>query len=147
MSDSTVPRATDPAHRPRVLVSNRQSEPIDEPGLAALAEQVLAGEGLTDTELSLSFVHAAEMAELHERFMHEAWPTDVLSFPLNEDGLLGDVVVCTDQASKNNPDLESELRLLVAHGILHLLGHDHEENEDRARMWALQERYSGVRAP
>ena len=146
MSDSTVPKRTDQASGPRVLVSNRQSGPIDEAGLIALAEDVLAGEGVTDVELSLSFVGSPEMADLHERYMHEVGPTDVLSFPLHEDGLLGDVVVCPDQAGKNNADVESELRLLVTHGVLHLLGHDHEDEGDRARMWAMQERYSGVRA-
>ena len=47
---------------------------------------------------------------------------------------------------RNNPDLEAETRLLLVHGILHLLGYDHEEDAERAEMWARQERYSGVRA-
>jgi probable rRNA maturation factor len=143
MSDSTVPK---PTGAPRVLVSNRQSRRVDEGGLAALAEATLAGEGVDGSELSLSFVESEEMADLHQRFMHEPGPTDVLSFPLGEDGLLGDVVVCPEEAGKNNPDMESELRLLVVHGVLHLLGHDHEDVGERAAMWALQERYSGVRA-
>jgi probable rRNA maturation factor len=71
-----------------------------------------------------------------------------LSFPLGEDGLLGDVVVCPSEARRNNPDDPSaELRLLVTHGVLHLLGYDHEEEEDRREMWVRQERYSGVSAP
>jgi probable rRNA maturation factor len=144
MSDATVPK---PTGVPRVLVSNRQSRPIAEEDLAALAKATLAGEGVADTELSLSFVDADEMADLHQRFMHEPGPTDVLSFPLGEDGLLGDVVVCPAEAGKNNPDVESELKLLVVHGVLHLLGHDHEDQAERAAMWALQERYSGVGAP
>ena len=49
-------------------------------------------------------------------------------------------------AARNHPDdPASELRLLLVHGILHLLGHDHMERADRASMWARQERYSGVR--
>ena len=62
--------------------------------------------------------------------------------------LLGDVVVAPSVAATNNPDApEDELRLLVVHGILHLLGYDHEEDGARTRMWERQERYSGVRAP
>jgi probable rRNA maturation factor len=80
--------------------------------------------------------------------MGEEGPTDVLSFPLDEDGLLGDVVVCPAVAARANLDApEAELRLLVVHGVLHLLGFDHEEDGERAEMWARQERYSGVTIP
>ncbi|HXF37151.1 MAG TPA: rRNA maturation RNase YbeY [Actinomycetota bacterium] len=48
-------------------------------------------------------------------------------------------------ARRRNPDLAAELRLLLVHGVLHLLGYDHEGEEERAEMWARQERYSGVR--
>ena len=62
--------------------------------------------------------------------------------------LLGDVVIAPAEAARNNPDDPvAELRLLLVHGILHLLGYDHEEDGARARMWERQERYSGVRAP
>jgi probable rRNA maturation factor len=81
----------------------------------------------------------------------------VLSFPLDDvdeangrDGVrvLGDVVVAPTEATRNNPDdPASELRLLLVHGILHLVGYDHEEDGARIRMWERQERYSGVRAP
>jgi len=142
---------------PRVLISDRQGAGLDEDGLRALAIDTLRGEGVDRAELSLSFVDEAEIAELHERFMDEPGPTDVLSFPLDDvdeaegpDGvrLLGDVVVAPSVAATNNPDApEDELRLLVVHGILHLLGYDHEEDGARTRMWERQERYSGVRAP
>ena len=133
---------------PVVLVSNRQEDPVDTEALASVAADVLTGEGRGDVELSLSFVSEDEIADLHVRYMDEAGPTDVLSFPLDEDGLLGDVVVCPVVAARNNPaDPSGELRLLVAHGVLHLLGHDHEDEAERAQMWAMQERYSGVRSP
>ena len=138
---------------PRILISDRQDLPVDAPALAELARETLREEGLHQAELSLSFVADTEIADLHERFMHEPGPTDVLSFPLDdvdEDGtrILGDVVVAPAVAAGNNPDDPAgELRLLVVHGILHLLGYDHEEDGARTRMWERQERYSGVRAP
>jgi probable rRNA maturation factor len=136
--------------RPEVLVSNRQGRQIDEAGLCGLAADVLRHEGLEGVELSLSFVTPEEMTELHVRYMGKEGPTDVLSFPMDEPGgestLVGDVVVCPDYAvvAKGEGALESEMRLLVVHGTLHLLGYDHESDDERERMWARQERYSGV---
>jgi len=127
-----------------VLVSNRQDLPLDEPSLASLAGRTLAAEGRPQVELSLSFVGPEEMGDLHARYLGEPGPTDVLSFPLDEDGLLGDVVVCPAEARRNNPDLEAELRLLVVHGTLHLLGYDHEEERERSAMWAKQEAYAAA---
>jgi probable rRNA maturation factor len=133
---------------PAVLVSDRQSERVDTAALARLAADVLTAEGRGDAELSLSFVGEDEMAELHVRYMGEPGPTDVLSFPLDEDGLIGDVVVCPTVAARSNPgERQGELRLLVVHGVLHLLGYDHEEDRERAAMWERQERYSGVTIP
>ena len=58
------------------------------------------------------------------------------------------MVICPAVAARNNPDdPAAELRLLLVHGMLHLLGHDHEDADEKAAMWAQQERYSGVTAP
>jgi probable rRNA maturation factor len=127
-----------------VLVSNRQPIGVEESQLVTVAERTLAGEGRVEGELSLSLVTPEEMTDLHVTYMGEEGPTDVLSFPLDEDGLLGDVVVCPAEAARNNADLAAELRLLVAHGVLHLLGFDHQEEEARRVMWAKQETYSRV---
>jgi probable rRNA maturation factor len=142
-----------PVPGPAVLISNRQSTPIDHDALVGLARDTLRGEGVERAELSVSFVDEAEMADLHVRFMGEEGPTDVLSFPLDDVDelgvrLLGDVVIAPTVAARNHPDdPEAELRLLLVHGILHVLGYDHEEEAERAEMWARQERYSGVRVP
>jgi probable rRNA maturation factor len=134
-----------------VAISNRQDLPVDLQGLAHLARDTLRSEGVSGAELSVSLVTGREMSELHERYLGEPGPTDVLSFPLDEpDGdlrLIGDVVICPEYAAANSGDVQAELRLLLVHGILHLLGYDHEEETDRAEMWARQERYSGVAGP
>lgn len=136
----------------RVLVEDRQERSVDVEGLVALARTVLHGEGVAGAELSLALVPEDEIAVLHERYLGEAGPTDVLAFPLEDvdgDGtrLLGDVVIAPAYAARTRDDLAAELRLLLVHGILHLLGHDHEQDAERAAMWALQERYSGVAIP
>jgi len=137
---------------PLIALDDRQGDAVDLEGLMTLARATLLGEGIADAELSISLVTEEEIAGLHERYLHEDGPTDVLSFPLDdeagEDGLrqLGDVVIAPAIAARNNPDdPAAELRLLLVHGILHLLGHDHMEDGERAEMWARQERYSGVR--
>ena len=137
---------------PLIALDDRQGDAVDLEGLMTLARATLLGEGIADAELSISLVTEEEIAGLHERYLHEAGPTDVLSFPLDdeagEDGLrqLGDVVIAPAIAARNNPgDPAAELRLLLVHGILHLLGHDHMDDGERAEMWARQERYSGVR--
>jgi probable rRNA maturation factor len=137
-----------------ISISNRQDAEIDQEALVLLARETLLCQGIEAAELSVSFVEEAEMELLHERYMGEEGPTDVLSFPMDDsapqDGvrLLGDVVIAPAVAARNNPvDPQAEMRLLLVHGILHLLGFDHEDESERAEMWALQERYSGVRTP
>lgn len=143
----------DGGHSPRILVDDRQDATVDADGLSDLARRVLVGEDAANSELSVSFVTEDEIADLHRRYMDEPGPTDVLSFPLGEDDeegvrILGDVVIAPAVAARNNPeDVAGELRLLIVHGVLHLLGHDHMEDEPKAEMWARQERYAEVRAP
>ena len=105
------------------------------------------------SELNLSAVTLAEMERLHIAHMDEPGATDVLSFPMDElrapeqgevakRGMLGDIVLCpefaAEQATKAGHALAEELDLLLTHGILHLLGHDHAEPEEHAVMFGLQ---------
>ena len=153
MNDDPSPGGHTRTSSPAVLVSDRQGTAVDVDGLAELARRTLREEGIADAELSLSFVEEAEIEDLHVRYLHEPGPTDVLSFPLDgEDDrgvrMLGDVVIAPGVAARNNPgDPAAELRLLVVHGVLHLLGYDHEEEAEKAKMWSRQTAYSGVRAP
>jgi probable rRNA maturation factor len=130
----------------RVVLSDRQDLPADQDALAALARRTLEAEGAAGVELSVSLVTEEEMTDLHQRYLGEPGSTDVLSFSMDEEGLLGDVVICPAVAASQSPDVEAELRLLLVHGILHLLGYDHQEEEARQEMWRRQEEYSGVRA-
>jgi probable rRNA maturation factor len=107
-----------------------------------------------DVELAISLVDPAEMADLHLRWMDLPGPTDVLSFPMDElrvpgpgehpaPGVLGDVVICPqvaqEQGARAGHGLAGELELLLTHGILHLLGHDHAEPAEHAAMFGLQD--------
>jgi probable rRNA maturation factor len=132
----------------RVSVRDEQDdEPVDVDRLARLAERVLTDEGTTAGELTLLFVDEAAMAELNEAHLGHEGPTDVLSFPIDgpgtdPDALVGDVVVCPAVARRNAPThagtYEAELDLLVVHGVLHVLGHDHADPEEEAAMRARE---------
>lgn len=134
----------------------------------ALARDVLVDEGVGgDAELSLLFVDEATIARLNETFMGSEGPTDVLAFPIDAeedlgtgrspDGgtsgpdrdpagdvplLLGDVVICPAVAARNAPahagTYDDELALLIVHGILHVLGHDHATPEETEVMQARE---------
>ena len=114
-----------------------------------LARDVLLDEGIGVGELTLLFVDEQTIADLHDVHMGDAEPTDVLSFPLDAESavgasiddvplLLGDVVVCPAVAMRNAPEhagtINDELALLIVHGVLHILGHDHGEPEQEQRM-------------
>jgi probable rRNA maturation factor len=117
--------------------------PIDLDRWAHLAEAVLAA---TDAqgELTLTFVDDDEIASLNEEHMGKAGPTDVLAFPIDEvptpgvPRLLGDVVVCpavaAGQSAEHAGTFDDEIALLVVHGILHVLGHDHAEADEAEAM-------------
>jgi probable rRNA maturation factor len=102
-----------------------------------------------DCDLNLTFIDDKEMEELHIKWMDLPGSTDVLSFPMDmpENGddpvTLGDIVIsprfAEDQATKAGHSINHEIFILATHGLLHILGYDHEDIEDESVMFALQE--------
>ena len=143
-------------------IANESGITVDEVGLAAVARFTLDQMRIHPlAELSVLLVDERTMTELHERWMGEPGPTDVLAFPMDElrpphlggnragdpepgddPGLLGDVVLCPQvaaaQAKQAGHSAQQELELLCVHGILHLLGYDHADPEEEAEMFGLQ---------
>ncbi len=143
-------------------------EPVDILQWLRLAKAVLVDEGVRgETELSILFVDEAAIADLNQRFLGKDGPTDVLAFPIDEEPaesgrspdsggsgpgdtgeppeaptLLGDVVICPTVARRNALErtraYEDELALLVVHGVLHLLGMDHEDDAEAEAMEAKE---------
>jgi probable rRNA maturation factor len=140
---------------------------VDLAAYVGLARHVLEAEGVRGgAELSLLFVDETTIAELNKRFLGHEGPTDVLSFPLDDEpmaggrlpdaggtgpgelvedvapDLLGDVVVCpavaADNATRDGVGFVDELALLVVHGTLHLLGWDHELDAEAEKMEARE---------
>jgi probable rRNA maturation factor len=113
------------------------------------AQQALlyAGQG-QEAELTVVLTDDAQVQELNRQFRNVDAPTDVLSFPAGEVDLdtgnlyLGDIIISIPRAQAQTlaegHSLEDELRLLVVHGVLHLLGYDHADEEEKVAMWAAQ---------
>jgi probable rRNA maturation factor len=137
-----------------IEVNDESGDNVDARRLADLARFVLDRLRIHPlAELSILAVDTVTMTSLHEKWMDEPGPTDVLSFPMDElrpgndeqdpePGLLGDVVLCPavarDQAVKAGHSTDDELDLLCTHGILHLLGYDHAEPDEEKQMFGLQ---------
>lgn len=110
------------------------------------AEKMLRHLGLAQVELSVALVDDATIHELNRDYRKKDKPTDVLAFPLQEPvpkkptGLLGDVILSIDtarkQAKKHRRTLLAELTMLMAHGLLHLLGYDHQTDAEEREMTA-----------
>lgn len=117
------------------------------------AVQAALKSGQVDRAVSLTVVVTsdAQIRELNRTFRSVDAPTDVLSFgnsggaarvPGTDDSYLGDVIVsyarASEQAAALGHSVEEEIALLVVHGVLHLLGHDHEGADDKRHMWSMQ---------
>lgn len=144
-----------------LLVDNDQDQVRIPPGLLDKLEAVLAevtlSEGLEpEVEISLLFVDDRRIAELNRQYRNHDCSTDVLAFAMRErtesepeildpagDFLLGDVVISLETALRQSAEyghsLEREVAYLFLHGVLHLLGYDHEEEQARQEMRAKEE--------
>jgi probable rRNA maturation factor len=152
-------------HLPLTLsFEDEQRLVVDTDRLRDVARRAAAGEGAVG-EISITLVDAARIAELNAAYLDGEGPTDVLSFPV--DGLvttapgdddppilIGDVVLCPEiaiaQAPPGPDGVGSELDLLITHGVLHLLGYDHDTQEAAAAMRAREQAVcgrSGAQAP
>jgi probable rRNA maturation factor len=117
---------------------------VDRRALVQAAKRLLTALGEADSSLSISLVHDDAIRELNRDFRGRNASTDVLSFALTENGerlgerLLGDVVISVDtarrQAAAYDAPLQRELYRLLIHGLLHVLGHDHQRAAERRAM-------------
>ncbi len=137
-------------------VNNESGTEVDEQAILDIARYALARMRIHPlSELSVIVVDAGAMEQLHIQWMDLPGPTDVMSFPMDElrprprtrrspRRGLGDIVLCPEVAAKQGAEaptrhtMDEELQLLTVHGVLHLLGYDHEEADEKAEMFGLQ---------
>ena len=123
--------------------------PFPEHLLERAAQAALEHESQTsESELTIVLTDDARLHQLNREYLGVDAPTDVLSFPASETDpetgarYIGDILISVPraqaQADAAGHPLASEVQLLVVQGVLHLLGHDHAEAEEKARMWRAQ---------
>ncbi len=126
--------------------------------LRSVAQRLLRAEGCAgNIEVSILLTGDEQISQLNKEYRDVDGPTDVLSFsqlegddemePETEENLLGDVVISVEtamrQAGQQSKSLEEEVDMLLVHGLLHLLGYDHAQPEDEAKMFARQKELLG----
>ncbi|HLU52567.1 MAG TPA: rRNA maturation RNase YbeY [Acidimicrobiia bacterium] len=137
-----------------IFVADEQSEPVDVAAIRDLVAAVLRAEGCPpQTEVSVILVGDEEMAGYNRRFLDRSGPTDVISLPIEElrpgqppgaasnggpPPMLGDVILSPAyirrQADELGETFEDEIALMVVHGVLHLLGYEHDSAEEAEMM-------------
>ena len=138
-----------------VEINNESGLEVDSQGLVRLAGFALSELRIhPQAELSILLVDEQTMSAYHLKYMGEDGPTDVLSFPMDELrppdpeeeptlGLLGDIVLCpavtARQAAEHGRTEDAEAEYLLVHGLLHLLGFDHAEPDEKTEMFRLKD--------
>jgi probable rRNA maturation factor len=124
----------------RVLVK-KKVKGVESKLLSKIAHRALEVLGLSKVELSIALVSDVQIKRLNKLYRNKDKPTDVLSFPIGEkvNGwlILGDIVISVDTAKRQAQELgyslEEELKRLLVHGLVHLLGYDHELGEEEEK--------------
>ena len=151
-----------------IEINNLTTNSVDEDFFKKTAGMVLDGEssfakatedkGKKEADVSIAFVGQGRMREINKRYRGKNRVTDVLSFPESKVLLqkfkvgptqkiqgLGEIIICLREVKKNakkfNSSFEKELNRVLIHGILHLLGYDHEESEEKAKQMEEKEKY------
>jgi len=118
-------------------------EKIDKAFIKKTAENVLKEEGVfnKNMEISIAIVDSLEIKKINNHYRKKNKPTDVLSFGKIGEDLL-EIVICPKEVKKNGEVFKEELKRVVIHGILHLIGYDHEKSKKEAlEMFAKQDKY------
>ncbi len=136
-------------HRPSqnslcVNISNRQRAlPLSKRSIDLAVRELLAFLQVSCQEISLYFVGSEKIAALHHQFFNDPTTTDCITFPLDKEHL-GEIFVCPqtaiEYAQKNDLDPYEETLLYIAHGILHLIGYDDIEPDQRRIMRKMEKR-------
>lgn len=132
-----------------IEINNLTTNPIDEKTVRKTIETVLKGEGKEKEHISIAFIGPNRMRKLNKKYKDKNRATDILSFSEGKTKIagksLGELVICPRQVKKNSEKFGStyakELCFCLIHGVLHLLGHDHEKGKEKAKKMEEKEKH------
>ncbi len=131
-----------------IEINNLSKTSLNRNFFSTVAKKVLSGENRETEKISLAFINKEEIKKLNKKFRNKNKPTDVLSFNLGEKDYLGEIVICPEivkeNAKKYGVTIKYETTKVFVHGILHLLGYDHEKLEEAEDMESRQEKYLSI---
>jgi len=121
------------------------SAPVKTGKVSSIIRKVLKGEAKITGGVNVIFCDDRKILELNRRYRQISKPTDILSFPFDDSDLLGEIYISIDtamrQAKEIGHSVEMEIKRLLVHGTVHLLGHDHKEKKEREEMEAIEAKY------
>ena len=122
-----------------IEINNLTSEKIDSKRVELIILKTLELEGNKNTkEMSVAIISSEEIKRINSQYRKIDSATDVLSFE-GDDNILGEIIVCPEEVRKNGDSFDDELKRVLIHGTLHILGYDHEK--DQGEMIQKQEEY------
>lgn len=143
-----------------IEINNLTTDPVDENFLKKVAQKILKEEGKSEIDLSIALIGQGRMRKLNRRYRGKNRVTDILAFgqgsafakekskfilPPSKELGLGEIVICLREVKKNarrfGSTVEKELTTCLIHGILHLLGYDHEKDEIAAKKMREKEKF------
>jgi len=132
-----------------IEIADERQSPLDSARIEKAVRAILEGAGVREAEISIAVVDDARMHALNRRYLDHDYPTDVLSFVLEQDqqrrSLEGQIIVSWEYAAREAPrygwSADDELLLYTIHGTLHLVGHDDTTSEAQAAMRAAEAKY------
>ena len=126
-----------------IEINNLTNFAVDKKFLTGVAKKVLKGENRERENISIAFVSSDEIKKLNQKYRKKNKSTDVLSFgrTLDFKSDIAEIVICPEVVKKNN----EELAKILIHGILHILGYEHEKSANEAKeMEKKQEKYLSI---
>lgn len=132
-----------------VEINNLTFTSVDKSFLKKVTKSILKNEGKKDCYLSVALIGVLRMKKLNKKYLKRDYPTDVLVFPEKESypeiNNLGEVIICLQTVKRNakrfNFTFKRELSKILVHGILHLLGYDHEKSKKESELMEKKENY------
>lgn len=126
-----------------IEINNLTANLVNESSLKKIAKTVLKRKKQQKKTLSIALIGQKKIKELNKKYRGKNLVTDVLAFPGDKEAELGEIVICLDKVRKNAERFKSvykkELARVLIHGILHLLGYDHERSKSEAEIMIKKE--------